>query len=318
MADFMESRFLGASVVGAVPQGTRPSEVSINYPVLLGCPYDGTASFRPGARFAPPAIRQASQGLETYSPDLDRDLEDIYIQDLGDLELPFADQSQVFAMIRRQVNNILELKGIPLILGGEHTISIPVVSEILSHQPSLKIIQLDAHLDLRDDYLGDKICHATVMRRLTELVGWENILQLGIRSGTREEWQLARNHHTIANSIVIPAKAGIQTEPNEFISRWVGESPVYLTVDLDVFDPGVMGGVGTPEPGGWFYPDFVQFMKQLQSLTLRHCERSEAISPIVGIDVVELSPHYDPSGASSILAAKVVRELILLLQTTTN
>ena len=277
MADFLNSRFLGAS-----------SEGKSGCPVLLGCPYDGTASFRPGARFAPTAIRQASQGLETYSPDLDRDLEDICFQDLGDLELPFANQSQVFAMIRRQVNKILESKGIPLILGGEHTISIPVVSEILSQQPSLKIIQLDAHLDLRDDYLGDKICHATVMRRIAELVGWENILQLGIRSGTREEWQLAKNHHTLYTSAID-------------ISQWVNGVPVYLTVDLDVFDPGVMGGVGTPEPGGWFYPDFLQFIKQLHDIHL------------IGIDVVELSPHYDPSGASSILAAKVLRELILLL-----
>jgi len=292
MADFMESRFLGASV-GAVPHGTRPNEGSINHPVLLGCPYDGTASFRPGARFAPTAIRQASQGLETYSPELDRDLEDICFQDLGDLELPFADQFQVFIMIRRQVNTILESKGIPLILGGEHTISIPVVSEILSRHPAMKIIQLDAHLDLRDDYLGDKICHATAMRRLSELVGWENILQLGMRSGTREEWQLARNYHTFYT-------------PARDISQWVNGAPVYLTVDLDVFDPGVMGGVGTPEPGGWFYLDFIQFIKQLQSIRL------------IGIDVVELSPYYDPSGASSILAAKVVRELILLLQTTIN
>jgi agmatinase len=297
MADFIDYRFLGAS-----------NEAKSGDPVLLGCPYDGTASFRPGARFAPAAIRQASQGLETYSPDLDRDLEDIHFQDLGDLELPFADQPRVFELIRRHVSNILNQNGNPIILGGEHTISIPVVSEILSHHSSIKIIQLDAHLDLRDDYLGDKICHATVMRRIAELVGWENVLQVGIRSGTRDEWQLAKHHHAISNSVVLPAKrlsredgTGIQTNSVESLSQWVDGNPVYLTVDLDIFDPGVMGGVGTPEPGGWFYRDFIKFIKQIQNIHL------------VGIDVVELSPLYDPSGASSILAAKVVRELILLL-----
>jgi agmatinase len=297
MSDFLQSCFLEAN--RSVTPGGRPN----GCPVLLGCPYDGTASFRPGARFAPAAIRHASQGLESYSPNLDLDLEDISFQDLGDLELPFADQAKAFSIISSHVDTILNQNNISVVLGGEHTITIPIIQALLKHFPSviaseakqssaLKIIQLDAHLDLRDDYLGDKTCHATVMRRISELVGWDNILQLGVRSGTRQEWQLATNHHTIGKL--------------DDIAHWVGADlsctpSVYLTVDLDVFDPGVMGGVGTPEPGGWFYSDFLQFMKQLHSIHL------------VGLDVVELSPHYDPSGASSILAAKVVRELILLL-----
>ena len=176
-------------------------------------------------------------------------------------------------------------------LGGEHTITLPIITELSSRYPSLKVIQLDAHLDLRDQYLEDTICHATVMRRISDIVGFENILQLGVRSGTREEWQLARKH----NTTVLP--------PESF-SQWIGNSPAYLTVDLDIFDPGVMGGTGIPEPGGWTYSDFANLIKQFHAINW------------IGMDVVELSPHYDPSGASSMLAAKVVRDLIMILYQT--
>jgi agmatinase len=281
MSEFLDYRFLNAS-----PQGAK------GCPVLLGCPYDGTASYRPGARFAPLAIRQASIGLETYSHELDRDLEDRPFEDIGDLELPQGDKSKSLSSIGRAVASICDQSKIPFCLGGEHTISIPAVSEILKRHSSLKLVQLDAHLDLRQQYLGEEICHATVMRRIADLVGWKNIRQLGVRSGAREEWQLAKNHGTL------------ETDYDEIV-KWAGGSPMYLTVDLDVFDPGVMGGTGTPEPGGWYYFDFLLFIQKCHSLTW------------AAMDVVELSPHYDPSGASSILAAKVVRDLLLTLQTAT-
>ncbi|KPL07232.1 hypothetical protein AMJ86_05180, partial [bacterium SM23_57] len=265
MSDLLQYRFLNASSSG-----------DHGCPVLVGCPYDGTSSFRPGARFGPSAIRQASVGLETYSPDLDMDLEDGSFEDIGDLELPMGDCQKALEIIARQVRSILDRGKLPFCLGGEHTISIPAITEIQKRHSSLKVVQLDAHLDLRQEYLEEEICHATVMRRIGDMVGMQNILQLGVRSGTREEWQLARDHKTIKDS-------------SEDILQWVGDSPGYLTVDLDVFDPGVMGGIGTPEPGGWMYGDFLKVIMKLQSFEW------------VGVDVVELSPHYDPSGASAIL-----------------
>jgi agmatinase len=277
MSDIISYQFLGAS-------GTARQKC----PALLGCPYDGTASFRPGARFGPQAIRQASAGLETYSPDLDMDIEDGDVEDGGDLGLPFGDREAALNTVRANVATILDNGRIPFLLGGEHTVSIPAVSEVSARYDGLKVIQLDAHLDLRQQYLQETVCHATVMRRISEVVGSENVRQLGVRSGTRDEWQLAKEWGTVADQ--------------DFdIARWIGETPAYLTVDLDVFDPGVMGGTGTPEPGGWTYGDFVSFLR--------------GIFPVhwVGVDVVELSPHYDPSGASSVLAAKVVRDLILVL-----
>jgi agmatinase len=260
-------------------------------PILFGCPFDATVSFRSGARFGPQAIRQVSDGLESYSPDFDIDLDDIEFQDIGDLELPLDDVDRALEKIRQQTSVILDQGNIPLALGGEHTITLPIIQELHSRHPSLKVIQLDAHLDLRHRYLDDTICHATVMRRVVESVGIENILQRGVRSGTREEWQLAKKHNTI-------------DIPQNGIPQWIDSSPAYLTVDLDVFDPGVMGGTGTPEPGGWNYRDFAELIKQFQGCNW------------VGMDVVELAPEHDPTGASSILAAKVVRDLIMLLHQT--
>ncbi len=280
MADVADYRYLGAS-----------SQTTHRCPVLFGCPFDGTVSFRSGARFGPQAIRQASQGLETYSPDFDHDLKDIEFQDIGDLELPSEDIIHTLNIIRQQASTILDQKKIPLALGGEHTITLPIITELTSRYPSLKVIQLDAHLDLRNQYLEDTICHATVMLRISDIVGIDNILQLGVRSGTREEWQLAKKHNTTELS-------------QNGISHWIVDSPAYLTVDLDIFDPGMMGGTGNPEPGGWTYPDFANLIKQFHAINW------------VGMDVVELSPHYDPTGASSMLAAKVVRDLIMILHQT--
>jgi agmatinase len=280
MSDVVDTRYLSAS-----------SRTTHRCPILFGCPFDETVSFRSGARFGPQAIRQASQGLETYSPDFDIDLDDIEFQDIGNLELPSKDIDHALKIIRRQTSTILDQENIPFALGGEHTITLPIINELRSRHPSLKVIQMDAHLDLRYQYLDHTICHATVMRRISETVGIENILQLGVRSGTREEWQLAKKHNTI-------------DIPKNGIAQWIGNSPAYLTVDLDVFDPGVMGGTGTPEPGGWNYQDFAELIKQFQDCNW------------VGMDVVELSPHFDPTGASSMLAARVVRDLIMILQQT--
>lgn len=260
--------------------------------VIIGCPLDITSTFRPGTRFAPQAIRDASSGLETYSPVLDRDLEELKICDVGDLSLPHGNLEGALEAIQGYVGTIRGDGKFPILLGGEHLISLPAVKALVTHYPELAVIQLDAHADFRQEYLGDSLSHATVMRKIADLLGGENVCQLGIRSGTREEMRAAK-------------AMGVITEMDEVL-RWQAGRPVYLTVDLDVLDPGVAPGVGTPEPGGLTFNEAVSLISQLHALH------------VVGFDVVELSPPYDPSQQSAMAAAKLIRELILHFCPDTN
>jgi agmatinase len=253
--------------------------------VIIGCPLDITSSFRPGTRFAPQAIRDCSWGLETYSPRLDRDLEDLRICDVGDISLPQGDLESALGMIQGYLTPVIRDKKFPVLLGGEHLISVPVVNELTKHHQNLAVIQLDAHADFRQTYLGNPLSHATVMRRIADILGGENIFQLGIRSGTREEMRAAR-------------ELGSLSGEGDTLRRTAGR-PVYLTVDLDLLDPAVAPGVGVPEPGGLTFDECISLISQLSSLR------------VVGFDVVELSPPYDPTQQSAMAAAKLVRELIL-------
>lgn len=253
--------------------------------VIIGCPLDITSSFRPGTRFAPQAIRDCSWGLETYSPRLDRDLEDLKICDVGDISLPHGDLEGALGMIQGYLATVIRDKKFPILLGGEHLISVPVVNELNKHHQNLAVIQLDAHADFRQAYLGNPLSHATVMRRIADILGGENIFQLGIRSGTREEMRAAR-------------KLGSLSGEGDTLRRAAGR-PVYLTVDLDLLDPAVAPGVGAPEPGGLTFDECISLISRLSSLR------------VVGFDVVELSPPYDPTQQSAMAAAKLVRELIL-------
>jgi agmatinase len=253
--------------------------------VIIGCPLDITSSFRPGTRFAPQAIRDVSWGLETYSPRLDRDLEDLKICDVGDISLPQGDPEGALGMIQCYLATVLGDKKFPILIGGEHLISLAVVRELAKRHQNLAVIQLDAHADFRQDYLGDSLSHATVMRRIADILGGENIFQLGIRSGTREEMNSAR-------------AMGSLSKVGETLRRAAGR-PVYLTVDLDILDPGVAPGVGVPEPGGLTFDECLSLISELSSLN------------VTGFDVVELSPPYDPTQQSAMAAAKLIRELIL-------
>jgi agmatinase len=253
--------------------------------VIIGCPLDITSSFRPGTRFAPQAIRDCSWGLETYSPWLDRDLEDLKICDVGDLNLPQGNLGEALGIIKGYLATVIGDKKFPILLGGEHLISLPVVKELKRHHQDLAVIQLDAHADFRQEYLGDLLSHATVMRRIADILGGENIFQLGIRSGTREELCAAR-------------AMGSLSEMGETLRQASGR-PVYLTVDLDILDPAVAPGVGAPEPGGLTFDECLTLISQLSALR------------VVGFDVVELSPPHDPTQQSAMAAAKLVRELIL-------
>lgn len=258
---------------------------------IIGAPFDGTVSFRPGARFGPGAIRVASDGLETYSPFLDADLEEVSYADAGDLELPMGDIGGVLSVIRESVEDCLKDDAIPFLLGGEHLVSLPAIQAVYEKYPDLVVVQLDAHADQREDYMGVKLSHACVMRRVSEFLGEEHIRQLGIRSGTREEYRLMRDYGTMTT---------FRDEQLAELRAWVGSRPLYLTVDLDVFDPCCLPGTGTPEPGGIDWWTFQRLIK-----ALRGCD-------IVGLDVVELAPQLDASGCSSVLAAKAVREMLLL------
>ena len=257
--------------------------------VLIGCPFDLTSSFRPGSRFAPSSIRQASWNLESFSPGLQRDLEGAPVADLGDLE-PSGTPEKAIREIEEAISEVVSAGKLPFLLGGEHLISLGAVRALKAAYEGLTVLQVDAHADLRDQYLGAELSHATVMRRVVEELGAERVFQVGVRSWAPEEWRWAKAKGTFLGE-----------GPDTPIPRELQEVPLYLTVDLDVLDPGVCPGVGTPEPGGWTFKELESFLGKLP------------FERIVGVDVVELSPPFDPSGVSSVVAAKVVRELLLSL-----
>ena len=261
--------------------------------VLFGAPFDSTTSFRPGTRFGSSAMRHESFGLESYSPYQDKDLLDTAIFDGGDLELSFGGPEQPLADIEAAAASILEDGKRPFLIGGEHLVTLGSVRAVAKKYPDLHIIHFDAHADLREDYLGVQLSHACVLHRCWDILGDGRIFQFGIRSGDREEFRWGAQH--------------VQTQKFSFdgleaVLAQLGDKPVYFTVDLDVMDPSVFPGTGTPEPGG------VTFDALRQAATMV-C----ATANIVACDVCELSPHYDQSGISTAAACKVVREMLLAL-----
>lgn len=262
--------------------------------VIFGAPYDSTTSYRPGTRFASAAIRNESFGLETFSLYQDKDLLDKNVFDAGDLELPFGDPKRPLEMIEQMEAGILEDGKLPVMIGGEHLVTLGAVSSVVKKYNNVHILHFDAHADLRDDYLSSSLSHATVIRRCHELVGDDKIFQFGIRSGDREEIEWGKSH-------VDTCRFNFDTLPfvvERLKKSWV---PVYLTIDLDVLDPGIFPGTGTPEAGGVSFMELLQALKLVSELN------------IVAADMNELSPMYDISGASTALACKVLRELLLLL-----
>lgn len=260
--------------------------------VLFGAPYDSTTSYRPGTRFASRAIRSESFGLETYSPYQDKDLEEIQVFDSGDLELSFGRVDLALADIKARTQTILADNKRPFMIGGEHLVTLPAVEATFEKYPDLQVIQFDAHTDLRETYLDAKLSHATVIRRIHDFLGDGKIHQFGIRSGERAEFQFAKEHTNLHKYNLDGLKETVAA---------LKDNPVYLTIDLDVFDPGVFPGTGTPEAGGIFFMEFVESLKLISQLN------------IVALDVNELSPALDQSGASTALACKVVRELLLAI-----
>ena len=263
--------------------------------VIFGAPFDSTTSYRPGTRFAARTMRAESYGLETYSPYQDLDLEDARVFDGGDLELPFGDTARALDMIHSYAKNVLEDGRLPLLIGGEHLVSLPAIRAAAEKYPDLAVIHFDAHTDLRDEYLGNHLSHATVIRRVWDILGDGRIHQFGIRSGERAEWEWAREGHTNLRPFTFEGLASAVEA--------VKDRPVYLTIDLDVLDPSAFPGTGTPEAGG---VTFVELMKAALRV-IRSCN-------IVACDMVELSPPLDPSGTSTATALKLLREMILALE----
>lgn len=261
--------------------------------VIFSAPMDATCSFRPGTRFAGPAIRTDSIGLEWYSPYMEMDLKDYRTCDIGDLELPMGDVEADLSEISRVTRTILADGKKTVMIGGEHLVTYGTVREYIKKYPDLNIIHFDAHTDLREDFLGRELSHATVLRKCYDLLGAGELYQFGIRSGDRSEFEWAKTHIHQRKFDTVGLDRCVEA---------LRDRPVYITIDLDVLDPSVFPGTGTPEAGGLTYKELQDAILAMRGL--RH---------IVGADMVELSPHYDTSYVSTAVACKVLREIVLLL-----
>ncbi len=255
--------------------------------VMLGLPFDGTVSYRSGSRFAPEQIRLASWGLEDYSPRFNKHLQDVNFHDAGDLEFPLGNTYKSLDIIEQNVEDIYKDGKRVFGIGGEHLVTLPEIKAVSKFHKDLAIVHFDAHTDLREEYLGEEMSHSAVIRHASKIVGPENIKQIGIRSGMKEEWDFMHKHGTLINDF-----SGLDV---------LKSKKVFVTVDLDVLDPSVMSGTGTPEAGGFTFNQLMDWFEYLRDFD------------IVGADVVELAPDYDASGVSTAVATKVIRELLMIM-----
>lgn len=263
--------------------------------IIFGAPFDSTTSYRPGTRFASKTMRAESYGLEYYSPAQDKDLSEVTFFDAGDLNLPLGSSEKTLNLIEDYVSQVVSDEKFPLMIGGEHLLTLAPVKVLSKKYNELALIHFDAHADLRDEYLDVKLSHASVVRRIHELIGDESIFQFGIRSGDREEFKFAREHTHLHK---------FDFEGLDEIINRIGNRPVYFTLDLDVLDPSIFPGTGTPEAGG------VSFIELLNAgyKVFDNCN-------VVGFDMIELSPPYDPSGISTAVALKLLREFLIRIDT---
>lgn len=255
--------------------------------VMLGLPFDGTVSYRPGSRFAPEQIRLASWGLEEYSPRFDKELSDVNFHDAGDLEFPLGNTYKTLEVIEKNVEDIYRDGKRVFGIGGEHLVTLPEIKAVAKFYPDLAIVHFDAHTDLREEYMGEEMSHSAVIKHASKIVGPENIKQIGIRSGMKEEWDFMKEHNTLIHKY-------------SELDCLKGKK-IFVTVDLDVLDPSVMPGTGTPESGGFDFETLIGWFEYLKQFD------------IVGADVVELAPDYDASGVSTAVATKVIRELLMIM-----
>lgn len=259
--------------------------------VILGLPMDSTTSFRPGTRLAPARVRGVSEGIEEFSIYQKRSLLDIDFFDGGDVVLPWGNVAESLKRIESTVEAILNQGKQTVCIGGEHLVSLPLIKAYRRHYPDLVVIQMDAHADLRQEYLGEELSHATVMRHVVQVLGPQRLFQLGIRSATEDELEFAEGRTYLYLDQLLNAVDSVKEQ--------VGKRPVYITLDIDVLDPAFAPGTGTPEPGGFSSRELLQVMHSLKELQ------------VVGFDLVEISPPYEKGDNTSILGAKIVREALL-------
>lgn len=265
--------------------------------VLLGVPYDSTSSYRPGTRFAPPKIREVSGELETFDVDLGLDYDDLMVSDVGDLSI-VHDVRKLTERIRRVVGRIVLDGKVPIIMGGEHTVTLGGVQGVEEARSDLLCVVLDAHADMRDEYpTGEKFTHATVGRRIVDVLGAERVVMACVRALSREE-----HEYIVANDLRVLYMCGrdVSLELRELVRG----REVYLSVDMDVLDPGIAPGVGNPEPGGL---SFQELLRLVGDVIL-------GSSGIAGVDVVEVNPLFDCGDVTSVYAAKLIMELILYVE----
>jgi agmatinase len=261
--------------------------------ILAGIPYDVTSTFRHGSDKGPDSAREYSDSIETFAPDRCDDITDHRIADAGNLVLGKMEPEDAVKEIEEYVSGFISKEKKVLYLCGEHIISYPIVKKYHEKHPGLKVIYFDAHADMRDNYDGNKLSHSAAARRITEVVGTENIFMFGIRSFEKNEMMFIRDNNIFCDTYLDEFLNLIDTVKNE---------PVYISIDVDVFDPAYLPGVGNPEAGGMSYRDFLAVAVGFSKL-----------KNIVAADVNELSPVYDTHGASSVFAAKVVREMLLVM-----
>lgn len=270
--------------------GQNPDYDTANI-IMLGLPFDGTVSYRSGSRFAPEQIRLASWGLEEYSPRFDKDINDCNFHDIGDLEFPLGNTVKSLELIKDNVKQIYDDGKRLLGIGGEHLVTYPEIVAISDvYGDDLAIVHFDAHTDLRDEYMGEKLSHSAVIKLCSRYVRPENIKQIGIRSGMKEEWEFMKRNNTFIKD----------NNAYKSLDCLLGKK-VFITVDLDVLDPSVMSGTGTPESGGMSFNELMGWFEYLKKFD------------IIGADVVELAPDYDTSGCSTAVATKVIRELLMIM-----
>ncbi len=268
----------------------EPEEADI---ALFGVCWDGTSSFKAGSRFAGFAVREASFGMEEFSFYQQQSLLDIKFADYGDLFLPPGQKERVMADIASAVKEIRAKGQFPIAFGGEHLVALPLILAAYEEHPDLALIHFDAHADLRPDLWGDPLTHATIIGRAADRIGYGNLFQFGIRSGSIEEWHLAQQHKTLRPFTL---------EAIDEVLAQLGDRPIYITLDMDVLDPSLYPGTGTPEPGGIGWELLIAGLKRFQGQRL------------VGMDCLELAPHYDSTGVSAMTMAKTLREMIMLAQ----
>jgi agmatinase len=259
---------------------------------LFGIPFEGRVNLRRGADHGPRELRLASDSIETYSPFLGRDLEDLALADLGDCELGDGTPREQLARAREEIRRFWRPGLLPVMLGGDHTATLPVIEVLAPAIPDLRILQLDAHPDLREEFLGERYNYASAMARVMDVVAPERVYQVGMRTGAREEFQRKAPH-------LFPAH---RLHPVEAVKRVLPElqaHPLYVTIDVDVLDPSEAPGTGAPEPCGITAAELVEIVRLL------------APCRVVGTDLMEVAPAWDPSGRTGITASWILREAIL-------